>query len=165
VVDFGNCGSVKDHSSALQIVRERDCLSSLKVYRVDSTNMSFLCYHESIRNKDMWGNTEIGVVIRRKIRTCYLCFPHTPVFTDSLVLEDSQRMNKVLAMKVTFHIFPINIIQRVLSLYRLSLFDPYSQLSQFLTLKVPLLLSFQYTSKGPYNAFRAAGTHKDGEQS
>lgn len=42
----------------------------------------------------MCGNTEIVVVIRGWVRTCYLCFTQTPVFTDSLVLEDSERTNE-----------------------------------------------------------------------
>ena len=50
--------------------------------------MSFLCYHGSVRkNKGMRGNTEIDVVIRRRIRTCYLCFTHPPTFAVSLVIS------------------------------------------------------------------------------
>jgi len=55
---------------------------------IDYTNMSFLCYHESVqRNKGIWWNTERGVVIHGRIWTWCLCFTYTPVFTVSLVLE------------------------------------------------------------------------------
>ena len=54
--------------------------------------MSFLCYHGSVlKNKGMRGNTEIDVVIRRRIRTCYLCFTHAPTFTVSLVISEARK--------------------------------------------------------------------------
>ena len=53
---------------------------------IDYTDMSFLCYHGSVRrNKGMWESTEIDVVIHEMIRKCYLCFTYTPVLTISLV--------------------------------------------------------------------------------
>ena len=69
-----------------QIVLERyilfrsviDCSCSLAVYGEDSANISFLCYHESVRRNrgmwGMWGDTEIGMVICGRIRMLYLCF-------------------------------------------------------------------------------------------
>ena len=85
MVDFGSCGSAEDHSDALQIVRE-GAIHCSTVYGIVRADMSFLYYHGSIRRyKGMWENTEMGVVIRRKIRTCYSCFTYAPVFTVSLV--------------------------------------------------------------------------------
>ena len=89
MVDFGSYGSVIDRSSsgALQMVREGtiDCLT---VYEVNHTEMSLLLYQGSARrNKGMWGTTEIGVMICGRIRTCYLCFTYTSVFTVNLVLS------------------------------------------------------------------------------
>ena len=58
-----------------------DCLA---VYGADFTNILLFCYHGSMqRNKDMWENTEISVVIHGRIRTCYLYFVYAPVFTGS----------------------------------------------------------------------------------
>ena len=81
-VEFCSWGSVTDllSSGELQMARESaiDCLT---VCGMDYTDISFLCYHGSVRkNKGMRGNTEIDVVIRRRIRTCYLCFTHVPGF-------------------------------------------------------------------------------------
>jgi len=59
---------------------------------IDYTDISFLCHHESVlRNKGMWGNTEIGVVIYGMARIWYFCFSFTLVFTITLVLERVQR--------------------------------------------------------------------------
>jgi len=49
----------------------------------------------------MWGNIEIGA-IHGRIRTSYLCFTYTPVFTDTLVFSCSERTNEGLAVEVTF---------------------------------------------------------------
>ena len=57
--------------------------------------MSFRSYQGSVRrNVDIWRNgmwrdIEIGVVIHRRIRLCYLCFAHPPAFAVSLVLEQT----------------------------------------------------------------------------
>ena len=58
----------------LQMVRVSaiDCLT---VYRINYTDMYFLCYHRSVqRKKGTWVITEISAVIYGRIRTCYLCF-------------------------------------------------------------------------------------------
>jgi len=47
--------------------------------------LDFGSYGSVRRNKGMWKNTEIGVVIHGRIRTCYLCFTHTPLLTINLV--------------------------------------------------------------------------------
>ena len=76
-----------DRSDSLQIVRESPIDCSV-VYGIDYIDMSFLCYQGSVRrNKGMWRNAEINVVIHGRIRTCYLYFTYTPVFTVNLVLE------------------------------------------------------------------------------
>ena len=62
-----------------------DCLP---VYRIDYTDTASLCYHGSVwKNKDMWGNTKIGVVIHGRIRTWCLCFTYTPFFTVSFIFR------------------------------------------------------------------------------
>jgi len=44
---------------------------------IDYTDMPLLCYHGSVwRNKGMWGNTEISVVIHGSFGTWYLCFTY-----------------------------------------------------------------------------------------
>jgi len=62
------------------------------------------------------GNTEIGVVIHRRIRMWYLSFTYTPASTVSLIFSDgeveSEQMIEVRAAKPTFHIFLQNIIPR-----------------------------------------------------
>jgi len=73
------------------------------------TDTASLCYHGSVRkNKGMWGNTEIGVVSYGGIRTCYLCFTYTPVFTVSLVfrVEWARERAKCKPWILKFHIFP-----------------------------------------------------------
>lgn len=90
MVDFGSC----DRSDALQVVWEsaKDCLS---VYGIDYTDIPFLFYRGSVRrNKDMWRNTEMGVVIYGRIRTFYLCSTYTPIFTNSLVLVNVREQTK-----------------------------------------------------------------------
>ena len=43
------------------------------------------------------------MVIHGRIRTCYLCFTYTPVFTISLVpLGERERTNEVQAVEVSF---------------------------------------------------------------
>ena len=55
--------------------KESGAIYYLTVYRIEYPDMYFLCYHKSVqRNKGMWGNAEIGVVIYGRIRTRYLCF-------------------------------------------------------------------------------------------
>ena len=76
VVDFGSYGSVIDRSSsgALQMVRE-GAIDCLIVYGINHTEMSLLRYQGSARrNKGMWGNTEIGVVIHEKDQDVLLMF-------------------------------------------------------------------------------------------
>lgn len=69
-----------------------DCFGSSTVYGVESTDMSFPYYRGGIRkNSGIWRNTEIVLVNHGRIRTYYLCFTDTPIFTDSLVLDDGDR--------------------------------------------------------------------------
>ena len=54
---------------------------------IGPTCLSFV-YHGSVqRNKSMEGNREIGVVIDRRIKTCYLCFTYTPISTVEFCLS------------------------------------------------------------------------------
>ena len=81
MADFGSCRSVTDRSDALQIVRG-GAIDFSTVYGTDYTNMSFLCYHGSVRrSKGMWGNIERGVVLHGGIRTCYLTYALPIVYT------------------------------------------------------------------------------------
>jgi len=57
--------------------------------------MPFLCCHESeLKNKGRWGNTGVGLAIHGAIRTCYLCFTNTPIFSVSLVSEVSEKASE-----------------------------------------------------------------------
>ena len=78
VVDFGSCWSAIDRSSsgALQLVWESamDCFTA---HEIDQTYMYLFFYHGSKqRPNGMWGNTEIGVAIHARNRTCYLYFTY-----------------------------------------------------------------------------------------
>ena len=50
----------------------------------------------------MWGYTEIGVGIHGWVRMCCLCSTFTTVFTGGLVLDASDRTEKVLVVEVPF---------------------------------------------------------------
>ena len=50
MVDFGSRGGAMDRSDALQIVRGSAIDCSI-VYRIDYTDISFLCYYRSVRRK------------------------------------------------------------------------------------------------------------------
>ena len=67
----------------------------------------FPYYHGSVREKqDMRGYIEIGVAIEGCLRACCLCSTFKLVFTRGLVLDVSDRTNKVLVVEVTFLFLP-----------------------------------------------------------
>jgi len=71
--------------------------------------------------------TGIVLVTYGRIKTCYLCFTYTPVFTDSLVLGHRGGTDGVLVVEVTFHIPSIKCPSstEILLLYRLPICNPY----------------------------------------
>ena len=87
VVKFGSCGSVTNRSDALQAVRESAMGCSPTLIPLYTLVVVKERHIGVIYSVNCWRNTEIGVVVYGRIRTCCLCFTNRPVFTVSLVLE------------------------------------------------------------------------------
>jgi len=65
------------------------CSSPLVVYGENYAHKPFPCDHRDVgRNVDMCRDIDVGVVADGRIRTCYLCFIYTPIFTVSLILVE-----------------------------------------------------------------------------
>ena len=80
MANSGGCGSVTDHSGALQgrlFGGIMDCYCSS--LRGEFYQHVSPCYHGGARkDRHMWGDKEISLVICRRIRMGYLCFTYIP---------------------------------------------------------------------------------------
>jgi len=85
VVNFGSCGSVTDPGT-LRMARVRNRLFNSRLCRHPFLLLSWGCTGKYVHN--IMGNTKVGVVVHRKVRTCYLTFNYIPISTVSLVLKE-----------------------------------------------------------------------------
>jgi len=108
MIYVGRMGLALLHECERGFRRHEDGTDTGDYSAIDSTNIFSFYYHRRARrNKGMWGNTKIGVVIHGRIRMCYLfyiCAYHCHFL--SFKSERTSRTNEAQVLEVTFHILP-----------------------------------------------------------